>query len=91
MEPRLRRVALKYVWWESPERAVARPERLLCQLMQLGTWEDVRWARRRFGDRAFKQALRNAPAGVLDKLSWSFWNRFFGFDPVPPIPSRALP
>ena len=91
MEPELEQIARKYLWWESPERALARCERLLCQLMQLGTWDDVRWARRRFGDEAFKSALRAAPPGVLDRKSWLYWHRFYGIVPVPPRPERPLP
>jgi hypothetical protein len=89
--PELERLARKYVWWEEPERALERRPLLLCQLMQLGTWEDVRLARRLFGDEAFKAALIGAPPGVLDSKSWSYWHRFYGVVPVPPLPERPLP
>jgi hypothetical protein len=59
--------------------------------MQLGTWDDVRQARRMFGDEAFRSALRRAPPGVLDRKSWTYWNRFYGVAPVPPLPERRLP
>jgi hypothetical protein len=91
MNPQLEQIARRYVWWETPERALERRDLLLCQLMQLGTWEDFRTARAAFGVQAFKQALENAPPGTLDGRSWNFWNRFFGFVPVPPMPQRPLP
>lgn len=91
MEPAVEQLAKKYVWWETPERAFRRRDLLLCQLMQLGTWDDVRLARRLFGDGAFKQALEHAPPGVLDAKSWNYWNLFYGFVPVPPLPERPLP
>jgi len=69
VSPELRALAERYVWWESPEVALARPDRLLCQVMQLGTWEDVAYARRHFGDEAFRQALRRAPPGILPKIA----------------------
>ncbi|MCC7381519.1 MAG: hypothetical protein IT384_06790 [Deltaproteobacteria bacterium] len=87
----LARLARKYVWWEEPPRALARRVVFLCQIMQLGTWEDLRTVRDAFGEAALKQALQSAPPGVLDARSWNFWNRFFGFVPVPPEPTRALP
>jgi len=46
MAPELEGLARKYVWWEEPERALERQSLLLCQLMQLGTYDDVRQARR---------------------------------------------
>lgn len=91
MDVQLEALARRYVWWESPETALARQDLLLCQIMQLGTWEDVGLARRRFGDHAFEQALRRAPAGVLDARSWNYWNRFYGIVPVPGRPVRPLP
>ena len=91
MEPDLLELARRYVWWESPERALERRDLLLCQLMQLGTEEDLALARRTWGDDAFKHALRHAPPGLLDARSWNFWNLFYGNAPVPPPPSRPLP
>lgn len=84
-------MARKYVWWEPEDRALERRELLLCQLMQLGTEDDVRIARELLGDASFKDALTHAPPGVLDARSWNYWNLFFGFVPVPPPPTRPLP
>ncbi len=91
MEPEFESLARRYVWWETPERALERRTLFLCQLMELGTSDDVRWARAHFGDAAFKDALQHAPPGVLGKRSWNFWNLLFGIVPVPPPPERPLP
>jgi hypothetical protein len=82
--------ARKYLWWEPAGAATRRPETLLCQLMQLGTWEDVKEARRVFGDAAFKAALESAPPGVLDAKSWHYWRSFFRLAPREQ-PRRPLP
>ena len=84
-------LAERYVWWQPAAETLARPERLLCQLMQLGTAEDVRAARAVLGDDAFRDALRSAPAGALDDKSWNFWHRVLFGQPPPPQPSRPLP
>jgi hypothetical protein len=84
-------LAERYVWWQSAAETLARPERLLCQLMQLGTAEDVRAARAVLGDGAFRDALRSTPPGVLDDKSWNFWHRVLFGSPPPPLPSRPLP
>jgi hypothetical protein len=84
-------LARRYVWWLPPTEALARPHLLLCQLMQLGTAEDVGLARGLVGDDAFRDALRSAPPGVLDAKSWNFWHLVLLGQPPPPPPSRPLP
>jgi hypothetical protein len=84
-------LARRYVWWQSPEQTLGRPHLFLCQLMQLGTAEDVRTARRVLGDDAFRAALRSAPPGLMDARSWNFWHRVLLGQPPPPPPSRPLP
>jgi hypothetical protein len=84
-------LARRYVWWEQPARAAADRTRLLCQLMQLGTWEDVRLAKRLLGSDAFRDALRAAPPGVFDERSWNFWHLNLFQAPPPPLPVRQLP
>jgi hypothetical protein len=84
-------LARRYVWWLPPEQALARRSHLLCQIMQLGTYEDVRRARRVFGDEAFRAALREAEPGLLDGRSWNYWHRVLFHVPPPPMPERVLP
>jgi hypothetical protein len=84
-------LARRYVWWLPPEQTLARAALLPCQLMQLGTLEDVSSARRLLGDDAFRAALRDAPPGVLDAKSWNFWHLVLFRQPPPALPERALP
>ncbi len=84
-------LARRYVWWRPAEQTLARQEHFLCQLMQLGTPEDIRIAREHFGDDAFRAALRAAPPGVLDARSWNFWHLVLFKAPPPPLPERPLP
>jgi hypothetical protein len=86
----LREIAARYVWWQPPEVTLARPHHFLCQLMTLGTAEDVRTVRRLMGDPALLEALEHAPPGVMDPRSWNYWHLFFGREPPPP-PARPLP
>jgi hypothetical protein len=87
----LLRLARRYVWWQAPEVALAHRDHFLCQLMQLGTAEDVRLVRDLLGDDALRQALRAALPGILDARSWNFWHLFLFHQPPPPQPTRALP
>jgi GAF domain-containing protein len=84
-------LARRYAWWLPAAQALARPNHLLCQLMQLGTAEDVRAARDLLGDEAFRDALRSAPPGILDARSWNFWHLVLLGQPPPPPPLRPLP
>lgn len=84
-------LARRYVWWLPPEEALAHRDHFLCQLMQLGTLDDVQTARRLLGDDAFREALRAAPSGILDARSWTFWHLFLFGAPPPAMPLRPLP
>jgi len=84
-------LARRYVWWQSPAQARSNQTRLLCQLMQLGTYDDVKTARAILGDDAFRAALADAPPGVLDPRSWNFWHLVLFGRPPPPPPARPLP
>jgi hypothetical protein len=84
-------LAQRYVWWKPPAETLADRVHLLCQLMQLGTDDDIRYARALYGDDAFRDALRVAPAGLLDARSWNFWHLFWFHQPPPPMPVRPLP
>ena len=88
---RMRAIARKLLWWKTEEEALADRGRLVCQIMTLGSWDDVLLAREELGDETFKKALRNAPPGVIDRRSWNYWHLVFGITPVPPLPRRRLP
>jgi hypothetical protein len=89
-EDTLCEIAARYVWWQPSEVTLAHREHFLCQLMTLGTAEDVRTVRRMMGDQALMDALDHAPPGIMDPKSWNYWHLFFGRQP-PPMPARPLP
>jgi len=77
------------MWWQPPEVSLASPRRFLAQVMALGTWQEVREVKAALGSGAFKDALLNAPAGVLDRRSWVYWRNFFEL-PEAELPRRSL-
>ncbi|HEX4451864.1 MAG TPA: hypothetical protein VH143_13395 [Kofleriaceae bacterium] len=87
----LEELARRYVWWKPPAESAANLGHLLCQVMQLGTQEDIAAARALVGDDAFRTALRAATPGLLDERSWNFWHRFWFHEAPPVMPERLLP
>ena len=89
----LRRLAGKYLWWEAPDEAMERPTRVIAQVMELGTWEDVLGLLRLMGEAPFRDVLRHAEPGWLGPRSWHYWWHRLGLleedGPVPALPVRT--
>jgi hypothetical protein len=83
-------VALRVIWFEPAEVALADPVRFLTYLMARGTIDEIRVMRRYVNLDNFREALEHAPPGVMDKRSWAYWNTKFGRYPVPPMPQRRF-
>lgn len=91
LPPDLERLARRMFWWKTPAEALAFPRRFLAQVMTLGTWDDLRVARRYWTEADFRAVLRDPPPGVFDARSWSYWHCVLSIEPVPPLPRRRLP
>ena len=85
----LKGIAKELFWWQPPEISLANPRRFLAQVMTLGTWDEVQQVKEVLGWDAFKDALLNAPAGVMDPRSWAYWHVYFGL-PEAKMPRRSL-
>ena len=84
-------LAQRMIWWKEAQDALRCPDRLLAQVMALGTWTDVQLAKRYWPAEAFLKVLQNPPTGVFDGRSWAYWHAMFKVSPVPPLPQRKLP
>ena len=91
MPPELEQLARRLVWWKPPAEALAAPERVLAQVMALGTWEDIETAKQHWGIEAFRRVLAAPPPGVFDRRSWNYWHVVFGITPTPSLPVRNFP
>jgi hypothetical protein len=83
-------VASRVIWFEPPEKALANSARFLAYLMAYGMTDEISVVRRYLGPDDFREALELAPAGIIDKRSWAYWNAMFGRYPAPPMPRRVL-
>lgn len=85
--------ARKYIWWQAPEAAIADRHRIIAQVMNLGTFEDVKALRQQVGESEYKQALREARPGEFSERSWHYWHLILGLaqpHTVPPVPVRRF-
>jgi hypothetical protein len=86
-------LARKYIWWQPPESAIRDRQRLIAQVMNIGTHADVEALRAGLGDETFVQALRMARAGEFSDRSWHYWHLVLGLarhHAVPALPERKL-
>lgn len=90
MNPELELLAKKYVWWKSPAWAIVHPDIFLCNIMNLGNWDDICLIRKLVGDEILKESLMKAPIGAFSYRSWDYWHHKFDLLPIPPLPERKF-
>lgn len=89
----LKSLASKYIWWKTPEEAVAMPERVIAQVMNIGDYSDVQALVSQVGDEVLREVLTHAEAGQFNERSWAYWHYRLGLsdmDQVPPLPVRRF-
>jgi hypothetical protein len=85
--------ARKYIWWQAPDTAIRSPHRVISQVMNLGTFEDVQALLQEVGEAEFKQTLREGRPGEFSERSWHYWHLVLGVaqpDTIPPMPVRRF-
>jgi hypothetical protein len=93
MNPIIIKMAKKYIWWETPEKAAARPARVIAQVMNMGDFKDVQSLTEALGESHLRSIIKNAEAGQFNERSWTYWHYRLGLtEPgnVPPMPGRKL-
>ena len=66
-------MAKKYLWWLAPKEAIARPDLVITQVMDIGDWDDVCKMEVVLGRARLARVLMRAEAGRLSERSWNFW------------------
>jgi hypothetical protein len=74
----LKRLASKYIWWKPPDEAVAMPERVVAQVMDIGDFDDMQALAEAVGDEYLRRVLQHAEAGFFSKKSWAYWHYRLG-------------
>jgi hypothetical protein len=85
--------AAKYMWWKTPEAAIATPARVIAQVMNIGDFKDMQDIARQVGDEGLREVLAQAEAGWFTPRSWAYWHYRLGLcevDKVPSLPVRQF-
>lgn len=88
----LLRLAPGYIWWKTSEEALRYPNRLIAQIMDIGTFADVRGLVRVLRKDRLAAVVGQAEVGWFRPKSWSYWHYRLGLTPTcenpPPMPQR---
>ena len=74
-------------------RALARPNFVATQVMEMGDYDDALRLEATLGREALARALREAEPGRFSERSWIYWHHrldLAGRGRIPPLPRRAL-
>ena len=90
----LKRFAVKYVWWKTPDEALRQPERIIAQVMNIGDYDDVVEMAEKIGEDRLRRVLPHAEIGQFNERSWAYWHYRLGLaqpeQAVPALPKRQL-
>lgn len=89
----LKAFAHKYIWWKTPDEAVAMPDRVIAQVMNIGDYQDVQELANGFGDDTLRDVLSRSEAGQFNNRSWAYWHYRLGLaelEKLPPLPTRKF-
>lgn len=81
--------AARYIWWRDAEPPS--PDRVIAQVMNLGTFEDVRRLEAACAAQELRALMLRAQPGWIGPRAWSFWRARLspvGGEPIPATPPR---
>ena len=82
-------ISRKYIWWKTTDEALAQPDRLIAQVMNIGDYSDMHQLAQQVGDDTLRRVLTHAQAGQFGARSWAYWHYRLGLAQVGHVP--ALP
>jgi len=89
----LRAMALKYIWWKSPDEAMQFPKRVIEQVLELGDYTDMQYLVEILGEDYLRQIIQQADPGVFSARSWTYWHyrlRLSEPGQIPDLPQRKV-
>ena len=94
LDPVLARTfARKYLWWVDSDEALRDQGRLVAQVMNMGTFDDVQYVEEKLGNDYLRRILKQARPGYFGERSWAYWHYRLGMSKpgrVPVLPERSF-
>lgn len=90
LTPETEAMARRIMWFEEPIDALSNSFRFAAYAMAKATHEDMKLLRKFLTEDDLRNALDQAPPGIIDPRSWSYWNAKMGRYPAPPLPTRRF-
>ncbi|MDR3333121.1 MAG: hypothetical protein LBT08_10890 [Synergistaceae bacterium] len=81
--------ARRYIWWETTNGAMAYPQKILAQVMNIGVWNDMCKLVELFPPQELLNVLDKAEIGQFNEKSWHFWHNRLS-EKIPSMPKRVL-
>lgn len=78
----------KYIWWAPIGDAPHSPERIIAQVMNIGTYDDIRRLESAVGFARLAEVMLHAAPGWLSARSWSFWRGRLSCETSAAIPAE---
>jgi hypothetical protein len=89
----LKSLARKYIWWKSPDEALAMPQRIMASVMNTGDYEDIQLLANLVGEDVLRDTIAHAEAGQFEPRAWAYWHYRLGLaelEQVPDLPKRTF-
>jgi hypothetical protein len=83
-------LAARMIWFEPPEVALRDVTRFLAFAFRYATHEDMKALRGVLSDDDLLEALAQAPPGIIDPRSWSYWHVVLGMFFTPALTRREF-
>ena len=83
----------KYIWWQTPEETLKNSMRLIAQVLNIGTLEDLVILFNNFPKEDITESLIKAEPGYFNEKSWYFWHIYllkYDYQDIPPLPRRGF-
>jgi hypothetical protein len=66
-------LAAKYLWWPASNPSGHSEDRIIAQVMDIGTYEDILLLEAGLGRERLAEVMRCAQPGWISARSWDFW------------------
>ncbi|MBR0778272.1 hypothetical protein JQ625_25860 [Bradyrhizobium diazoefficiens] len=79
----------RYLWWESVDGLPFSEDRIVAQVMNLGTYDDILQLEAALGHAALGGVMLRAEPGWFSDRSWEFWRGRLSFATGAALPDKA--